>query len=296
MSVHFVLLSRVIGLSAVSVAICFAQASSTVSLSNGVQVRISAEPAPEGLKAELQPASGNSFYRIYRDENNLAVFAYELEVERTSDGTQFRVTALPAGEEFAVRFPNADLGKPVPTLSAPRQSPVLNPGEKFDVEIPTNPGLHENIADMVQVELHTRGAPVATGTQRVAQLRFAQLRVEVDGRMVSTGAGGAMVEGRYVMFFAPGYGGYFFSTELVSGLAFAQIGIVDGSKLRFTLENHQYECEAEQPILPKSERGQIWVYHDANYKPAGNWTKSAIEDRRDQFFTAAADSVNWWLR
>src|SRR5579871_2216050 len=99
----------------------YGQFSSAVSLSNGVRVQVSTQPEPgdsSGLKAEIQPASGNSFYRIFRDENKLAVFAYELEVERTSDGTQFRVTARPASDEFAARVPNADAGKPTPTQPA----------------------------------------------------------------------------------------------------------------------------------------------------------------------------------
>jgi len=44
-----------------------------------------------------------------------------------------------------------------------------------------------------------------------------------------------------------------------------------------------------------SSEGQLWVYHDPNYKPAGNWTKSDPKSSRDEFFTAASDSVRWWL-
>src|ERR1700676_1445243 len=89
---------------------CFAQVSSSVSLSNGVQLTIACSSNPERLKIELDPASGNSFYRIFRGENNLAVFVYELHVERAADGDNFRVTAKPAVDDFAARFPNADGG------------------------------------------------------------------------------------------------------------------------------------------------------------------------------------------
>src|ERR1700730_12786820 len=91
-------------------AAAFAQVSSNVTLSNGVQLSIACNSNPSGLKIDLAPASGNSFYRNFRDENNLVIFAYELQVERTSDGDHFRVTAQPAGEDFAARFPNADGG------------------------------------------------------------------------------------------------------------------------------------------------------------------------------------------
>src|SRR5271166_5550416 len=112
-----------------------AQVSSNVSLSNGVQLTITCNSNPSALKIALEPASGNSFYRLFRDENNLAIFAYELAVERTPDGDHFRVTAKPAGEDFAGRFPNADGGKPTPTLGEPRQSPLLASGEQFTIDI-----------------------------------------------------------------------------------------------------------------------------------------------------------------
>src|ERR1700694_1471113 len=98
----------------------FAQLSSTISLSNGVQLRIATTPT--SLKVQLEPASGNSFYHIFRDDTHLAVFAYELTVDRTPDGEQFRIAAKPAGLEFADRFPNADGGKPTPTLQEALES------------------------------------------------------------------------------------------------------------------------------------------------------------------------------
>jgi uncharacterized protein YqjF (DUF2071 family) len=55
-------------------------------------------------------------------------------------------------------------------------------------------------------------------------------------------------------------------------------------------------ADAGAAILMHSERGQLWVYHDANYKPAGNWTKSDPASSRHEFFTAAADSMQWWLQ
>jgi len=287
------------GILFVVTAVSFAQESASVSLSNGVRLGISAQSSAgglDGLTTEIQPASGNSFYRIYRDENGLAVYAYELEVERTADGMQFRVTARPAGAEFAARFPYADAGKPTPTLSEPRESPLLNSGEHFSIDVPTNPGLQLTVTDVVQVQLRPSATAVDSGAQSSAQIRFAALRVRVDGKLVSSGGAGAIVAGRYAMFYIPGRGGFFFSTEPVDRRPFLQVGIVDRTKLSFTMENESYECESRAPILLKSDRGQIWAYHDPNYKPGGNWTKSDTrEGSRDQFYTAASDSLNWWL-
>src|ERR1700733_1166364 len=203
--------------------LCRAQDSARVSLSNGVQLTISARSdngAPVALKTSLEPATGDSFYRIFRDENNLAVFAYELEVARTADGQNFRITARSATEDFATRFPNADGGKPTPTLSAPQVSPLLSSGEGFTIPIPSNPGLGQNLTDRVQILLGQRGGANDSAADS-AQIRFSGLRVYIQGKSASPSTG-ADVAGRYAMFYIPGRGGYFFSTEAVDQRPFIQ--------------------------------------------------------------------------
>jgi hypothetical protein len=275
---------------------CFAQTSSSVSLSNGVQLTIACSSNPDRLKIALDPASGNSFYRIFRDENNLAVFVYELLVERTPDGDHFRVTAKPAGDDFAVRFPNSDGGKPAPTLGEPRESPLLASGDRFTIEIPLIPGLAENLTDVVQIRLNQRGTPASQpDSQASPPLRFVGLRVLINDQLVSSGGPGATVVGSYVMFYIPGHGGYFLSTEPVENRPFVKAGVVDRTRLHFTLDNETYDCTSDAPILPRSDRGEIWVFHDPNFKPAGNWTASNPSQTRDEFFAAASDSLKWWL-
>jgi hypothetical protein len=278
----------------IPVAGSFAQLSSTVSLSNGVQLRIATTAT--SLKAQLEPASGNSFYHIFWD-GDLAAFAYELAVDRTPDGEQFRITAKPAGSEFAARFPNADGGKPTPTLSEELGSPLLASGGRFTVDIPTNPGLGENVTDTIQIQVNQRGAPVSEAETQAAQLRFAALKVYINGRLASPSSPSANVMGRYTMFYLPGHGAYFFSTEPMDRRAFVQIGSVDGVNLEFTLDNENYACKSDAQILVHSAQGELWVYRDPNYKPAGNWTKSVpTNGSRDDFFAAASDSLDWWLR
>jgi hypothetical protein len=277
---------------------CYSQVSSRVSLSNGVQLAITTSSdngTPVTLQTSLEPASGDSFYRIFRDENNLAVFAYELEVARTADGQNFRVTAKPATEAFAARFPDADGAKPTPTLSSPLESPLLSSVGRFTIPIPTNPGLGQNLTDTVLILLSQRGS-LNDGATGSAQIRFAGLKVSVNGQPASPSGVGADVAGRYAMFYIPRRGGYFFSSEPVDQRPFVQIGVVDGKHLQFTIENETYDSTASAPILVHSDRGQLWVYHDPNYKPAGNWTKSDPASTRDEFFTAASDSMQWWLQ
>jgi hypothetical protein len=277
---------------------CYAQVSARVSLSNGLQLTIalrSDNATPATLKTSLEPATGDSFYRIFRDENDLAVFAYELQVTRTADGQNFRITAKSATEAFATRFPNADGGKPTPTLSAPLESPLLNSGEGFSIPVSTNPGLDQNLTDRVQILLGQKGG-TGDGAASSAQIRFSGLKVSIHGQPASPGGAGADVAGRYAMFYIPGRGGYFFSTEAVDQRPFEQVGVVDGKHLTFTIDNENYDCTAGAPILVHNDRGQVWAYHDPNYKPAGNWTHTDAASSRDEFFTAASDSVQWWVQ
>jgi hypothetical protein len=267
-----------------------------VALNNGIELTITtrSDKGPPKLQISLEPASGDSFYRIFRDDNNLVVFAYEIEVARTSDGENFRVTAKPATQAFAARFPDADGGKPAPTLSAPLVSPLLSSGQAFPIPIPTAPQLGQTLTDTVQILMAQRGG-VNESTPGSAHIRFFGLKVSIHGQPVSPSGAGADVAGRYTMFFLPGHGGYFFSTETVAQPPFLGVGLVDGNHLTFTIDNEMYDCTTTAPILMQAPRGQLWVYRDPNYKPGGNWTKTDLTSPGEEFFTAASDSLRWWL-
>lgn len=278
--------------------LCYSQVEASVTLSNGINLSIATRSdngTPVALKTSLEPASGDSFYRIFRDENNLAVFAYELEVARTADGQNFRVTAKMATEAFAARFPNADGGKPTPTLSANLESPLLSSGEQFTIPIPTAPGLGQTLSDIVQIAMHQPGV-ANNGAAGSARIRFSGLRVSIQGRPVSSSGAGGNVAGRYAMFYIPGRGGYFFSANSTEPAPFLDVGIVDGKHLTFAVDNEMYDCTAVASILVVAHSGQLWVYHDPNYKPAGNWTKTDPTNPHEEFFTAASDSMKWWVR
>lgn len=232
-------------------------------------------------------------YRVFRDDTGLAVYAYELVVDRLPDGTHFQIAANPAGPDFAAKFPNADGGKPTPTLSQSLQSPPLNSGGRFTVEIPTNPGWFERRTDTVQIGFGGDGSGVRPSAPL---LRLSGLKVSINGVAVPIRDPGAVVSGRYVMFYIPDKGGYFFSTQFEDARPFIQAGVVDGTRLKFTIDNESYEVNAQVQILVGAPRGQLWVYHDANYKPGGNLMKSNPNSRASaEFFTAASDSLDWWL-
>ncbi len=96
------------------------------------------------------------------------------------------------------------------------------------------------------------------------------------------------------MFYIPGQGAYFFATEPPAGRAFVKAGAIDGNRMRFNVDNDDFECIADAPILVNADGGEVWVYRDAEYKPTGNWT-SDLRSTSEQFFTASSDSLGWWM-
>lgn len=291
-----------------SARICRAQATSTVSLSNGVELRIGVNLGPQTgqqeVKVELGPASGNSIYRIFRDQNDLAVFAYELVVDRSADGEEIRLTTKPVEDEFAARFPNADGGKPVPTLSSTGELEPLRSGGKVEIGLFELQGMGLTVVDSVQVRLNRGGSGETPdlSSSTSGRLRFSNLKVSINRAPASASSASGRVSGRYAMFYIPGQGGYFFSAEAVSGrTGFVKAGSVNNSRFQFTVDNDIYECAADEPILSQGGTGELWVYHDPSYEPAGNWTRelpapAGASTDMQGFFTAASDTLSWWLR
>jgi hypothetical protein len=274
---------------------CLAQLSSTVTLSNGIEVQVSANlgqpTGQEKLTVEMVRASGNSFYRTFWDQNNLVVFAYELAINRSSDGNEFRFVAKPVGTEFAARFPQADAGKPVPSLSSEHDFRPLHSGDHDEIGLFEIPGMGLTVNDSIRVALDEQRS-ASTGA-----FQLSGLKVSINGTP-SAGPARVTVSGRYAMFYIPGRGAYFFSTDAPAGRAFVKAGSVDGNRMQFNAENDSYECAANQLILVDSQSGEVWVYHDPSYSPTGNWTRDirpGEPEPGEDFFTSASDSLNWWL-
>lgn len=275
---------------------CLAQDTASISLSNGVRLKIESDLGPSSgqqtLHSVLATASGNSFYRVFRDQNGLVVYCYELAVDRPSGGDEFRLTTKPAGAGFAAKYPNADGGKPVPTMPAARELPPMHSGDRLPIEVFEMPG-GSKVVDTVELRIE----PIAAPASASAGLRFAGLKVYISGNLVPGPPGGA-VSGRFAMFYVPGRGGYFFSSDMPAGRTFLQAGSIDRTRMQFTIENETFNCVTDAPILGKADRGEIWVYHDPGYKPGSNWTQplnAPASSSRDEFFAATANTLNWWL-
>ena len=278
---------------ALSAGVCLAQLASSVTLSNGIEIKVVASlgvpTGEEKLRVEMSRASGESFYRIFRDQNNLMVYAYELGISRSANGRDFHFVAKPVETEFAAKFPDADAGKPVPTLSADHEFKTLQAGGGDDIKLFDIPGMGLDVSDHIQVVQAPQTASATAGS-----FQLSELKVSINGAPPIGPVPGS-VSGRYAMLYIPGQGGFFFSTDAPEGRAFVKAGSIDRNRMKFTVDNISFDCSSAQPILVHSESGELWVFHDPAYLPAGNWTQAKPTQTKPEFFTAASDSLNWWL-
>jgi hypothetical protein len=217
-------------------------------------------------------------------------------VSLSEAGDALGLTAKPAEVEFAAKFPNADGGKPVPTLSAARPLPPLYSGNHAEIGLFELEGQGLRVIDTVETKLDSSAETASASSGR---LRLAALKLRINGTPVQGGDSHGAVSGRYAMIYVPGRGAFILSAEPVTGRGFVKAGSIDGNKLNFVWNNDSYEADANAPILGSAETGELWVYLDASYQPSGNWTKTrSPDDHRpasEEFFTAASDSPSWWL-
>jgi hypothetical protein len=277
------------------------QAVSTVAISNGVQLKIAAQfgqpTGQETLKVEMSRASGDSFYRVFRDQNGLAVFAYELGVSLSSAGEAVALTAKPVETAFAERFPNADGGKPVPTLSSVEALEPIGSGSRAEIGLFELQGLGLNVVDTAEAVLGPSSEAGRTASPN--RLHLAAVKLKIDGMPLGQSGPEGSVTGQYGMLYVPGRGAFLLSSGPVAAQGFVKTGMVDGSRLEFVWNNETYEADSAAPILEVEGSGELWVRFDPSYRPAGNWTKTrSPEDSApatEEFFVAASDSLGWWV-
>lgn len=273
--------------------LAWAQDASTITLDNGVEIHVDANfgqpTGQENLTVQMVRGEPDHFYRIFRDQNQLAVYAYELSFDLSGNGAAVGATAQPYGEHFIQQFPLADGGKPTPTLAEPRPIGPLGGGQAATLDLFEIPGVGLHVTETISVQMDARRVP--------GPLRFTDLEITVNGKIIPV-AEQLPVSGQFVMFYLPGRGGYFFSLS-DPGHGFLKAGTIDGERMKFSVDNDSYECAASQPILTRPSSGEVWVLHVPDYKPGGNWTthprSGQTRPAEDQFFAAASDSLSWWL-
>ena len=233
----------------------------------------------------------------------MAVFAYELAVARSADGQQIILTTKPVEDEFAARFPNSDGGKPVPTMSSESQLEPLTSGRRVEIGLFELEGMGLKVVDSVQVRLFRgSGATSDIASSVLNRLRFLNLKVMIGiARLRLPLFRSAVQRDASRCFLSRAAAAISFPPKLCrSGLCSPKpvplTAIISRSPSITTSTN------ALPPLhLSQGGTGELWVYHDPGYQPAGNWTQeipppAGVQPGTQGFFTAASDTLSWWLR
>ena len=247
-------------------------------MNNGIHVKVSLSgTGSSDYGFGVRTSEKNTVYREFMDGKGKVVFGYEIEVNRMADKDRVQVLLKPLGAEYSRVTGN----KNVSTFPSARELPVMWLGDKATIDVLENPSNGQKITDTIEVDAEAMGTAPDAGNK--SGIGFFNTRVLIDGKPAGSAANSGVRGDEIVMFYIPGRGAYFVSRRPVSGYDFMKIGVVDGKRLSFVLNNEKFEVVSDSEI---SESSEVWVLHDGR-KPTGRW----LQRSDDKFFHAAADNM-----
>ncbi|HWC95560.1 MAG TPA: hypothetical protein VG456_02390 [Candidatus Sulfopaludibacter sp.] len=193
--------------------------------------------------------TGNIVQRLVLDDQDHALFGYDVEAHTLSGGTfslRIRplVTArgLPGGVFVAA-------GSHIPTVAAVREFPSVKSGDSVAVDILYNPTTGEKIYDVLQ--------PLSSPDE----FAFEDARILVNGVEVANLVMPA-IPGSAALVHLPNKGDYFLALNPPPGYPFRQMGRVERNRLKIEENGETVEVISKANILVKSPAREIWVYHN----------------------------------
>jgi hypothetical protein len=263
--------------------------------SNGVRVKVTT--GREAGVSGVAPV-GNSVYRLFYDRQNRLAFGYEIETERVSPGDTFHVALRPLTAECLRKYPNLRLApgydaQHLPTFDSARDLPLIAAGDQTSVDLPVNPVTGAKVTDTIEVSLERPTEATADELAQSGQPYFdlRNLRVFLNGQLISPESNPFGVAGQCVLVYLPGRGAFVLANELQPGYSEQRLGYVNGKKLTVTFDADNYEFVTDTPILPRAGNAEVWVIHEAGYRPT-EWMKlGRSQPAKDEFFTASSNTV-----
>jgi len=205
-------------------------------------------------------------HRLVVDKNDNLIFVYGVEAWRAAAPQTFFVRIKPVDRGFeagdpddflAKRYPNAP--RPLPTVAAVREFPMVKLGESILLDILQNPTTGEKIYDVISPG-EAFPQPVARA-QSPDEFSVEHPRIVVNGQtMMLTGSGAA--SGGALCIHLPAKGSYYLSTEPSARYTFQPAGRVERDRLTIDLNNDRIELSAKGNILKDSAYRTVWVYYD----------------------------------
>jgi len=246
-----------------------------VTIADGIDLALSMSgvtPGTRPLQSTVRVHDGE-LYRLIVDGAGYARFAYAVRVEPRAAGVELMlrpvrlheaVTAFaPRQRAFTLPF---KLDSGLNTLPDTQWSGDMRAGDTLTLDLFHQPGTHQRIGDIV-----TLASVTNAGLARLKALRdqrrearpeltVAGITIRRDGRILNGDRPGTFATGHAVgLGLADAAVTVLFSAEPPQTEAPYGVAAIDGRTLRFTLDGHEYECTATDPIGPAGLTS-VWLY------------------------------------
>ncbi len=222
--------------------------------------------APLYAGGSLNLDSSNTLQRLVLDEQNRALFGYDVEARAAASPGSYTIRILPLDSSRALPagvFVPA--GARIPTLAGLREFAAVKSGEAVKVDILYNPTTGEKIYDVLQ-----------PWSSPADEFRFDDLRVRVNS-VLQTSLASTSLRGTWLLVHVPAGGEYVLALEPVAGYGFEQTARVEGDRLSFQGDGQTIELVSRGNILSQADSRPVWVYRKAT-SSAADAVESALRN------------------
>jgi hypothetical protein len=236
--------------------------------------------APAIVESRAVTDDNQTIHRVLQDETGRFVFGYDLWISPNPSLKQFKIAIKPLDSEFERQLKLAETADdpvgpaPISTFPKSTEPQVLDDGDAFSLDLLVNQGIGIKIVDIVKVtfdreklkELNPRNAP-RDFTLDAVELSVRNYRLLVNGNVAGVGKSATGCAGNLLWFYVQGKGRFIVSLVPREGYDFHKVGVLEGNRIEFTLNDNRYEWLSSSPILPGGGSWNLWVLHDPKYEP-----------------------------
>jgi len=226
----------------------------------GVRVVPKFNPGAAGIARDhMEMKKDGIIHRVLRDSGGKILFAYDIEVKPKDAFYHILTEPVSAAYAQTLQFGS------VPTLSAVSDSVTISGGSVI-IELLSNPATGQKISDDIELVDISPAGSALDGNLHIWNADLWLNGTKLTSGSINEGALNAVVE--RLAIYLPRSGGFFFSLlQPAEYPQFQKIGVVNGKVLKFAWGNKTFELRSTVPILSNGASGEVWVFHDSQFRP-----------------------------
>jgi GWxTD domain-containing protein len=225
----------------------------------------------------------NTIRRVFIDSGGSLYFGYALVVEPLSYGKQFRVSVRPlsAEDEQELRarksFQNRQMHPNYNSAALSRSAApqTIADGDTFALDVLVNPKTGDKITDYVTVSVNEARLRETSSVERAPRdftledvmMKMINYQLFINNELVAGGKRSGAAAGPIIWFHLPERGRFIFSLTPHPGYDFQRLGTIERNRMKFTLNNEQYEWVSDVPVVEAGGPWNLYVLYDPNYVP-----------------------------